>query len=201
MASRGERNPWLITLAGGAAALLAVACAFAMGHDTLEQWRLASRWTARVGFPIFILTYLASSLYRLRPGERTRALLRQRRYWGLGFAASHTVHLAALVTYLRISGDTRPASVLIGGGFGYVLLYAMALTSNQAAMRALGRNWKRLHTLGIHYLWFIYAFSYAGRLFDPERMSIGLVFTPIAVMALAVRVWARLRRAPLPASA
>jgi DMSO/TMAO reductase YedYZ heme-binding membrane subunit len=200
MATRGDRHPWLIVIAGGAAALLAVAAGFAMGDGAVEQWRLAARWTARVGFPIFLTAYLASSLYRLWPSDRTRALLRQRRWWGLGFAASHTVHLVALVTYLQISGDSRPASVLIGGGLGYVLLYAMAATSNQASMRTLGRNWKRLHTLGIHYLWFIYAFSYAGRLFDPERQIIGQVFAPIAFAALAVRVWARLRREPLAAT-
>jgi DMSO/TMAO reductase YedYZ heme-binding membrane subunit len=201
MASRGERSPWLITVAGGVAALLAVAAGFAIGDGAVEQWRLAARWTARVGFPIFIVTYLASSLYRLWPGERTRALLRNRRWLGLGFAASHTVHLVALVTYLRVSGETRPASVLIGGGLGYVLLFAMAATSNQASMRALGKNWKRLHTLGIHWLWFVFATSYLGRVFDPERQMIGLVFAPIAFAALGLRLWARLRPARVAAAA
>jgi hypothetical protein len=45
--------------------------------------------------------------------------------------------------------------------------------------------------MGIHYIWLIYAISYSGRLFDPERQMIGLVFTPIALAALGLRLWAR----------
>jgi DMSO/TMAO reductase YedYZ heme-binding membrane subunit len=186
-----QRHPAWITSGGLLAALAVVALAIAAGDDAVERARLAARWTARVGFPLFILTYIASSLHRLWPNERTRTLLRERRWWGLSFAAAHTVHLAALVTYLQISGEVRPVSTLIGGGLGYVLLFAMAATSNKAAMRAFGRNWKRLHTMGIHYIWLIYAISYSGRLFDPERQMIGLVFTPIALAALGLRLWAR----------
>jgi DMSO/TMAO reductase YedYZ heme-binding membrane subunit len=195
------RHPALITLGGFLTALAVIALGLAVGDDTVERAQLAARWTARVGFPIFVLTYLASSLYRLRPNERTRALLKERRWWGLSFAVAHTVHLIALIAYLQISGDTRPASVIVGGGIGYVLLYAMVLTSNHRSQRALGKNWKRLHTLGIHYIWFIFAFSYSGRLFDPERWLTGAVFTPVALAALGVRLWARFRPAGVTSTA
>jgi len=188
-----ERRPWLITLAAAAAALATVALALRTGHDPVEQWRLAARWTARLGFPIFLLTYVASSLYRLWPHPGSRALLRRRRWWGLGFAASHTVHLAALVTFFRVSGEMPQIATVVGGGFAYLLLFAMAATSNQAAMAWLGRNWKRLHTVGIHTIWGVYAFSYTGRLFDPERESIGAIFAPLAFAALGLRLWARYR--------
>lgn len=190
-----DRRPWLITLVVAFAAIVTVALALRTGQDPIEQSRLAARWTARVGFPVFLLTYLASSLYRLWPHPGSRALLRGRRWWGLGFAASHTVHLAALVTFFRVSGETPPTATLIGGGFAYFMLFAMAATSNQAAMAWLGQNWKRLHTLGIHTLWAVYAFSYTGRLFDPERETIGAVFAPLAFAALGLRLWARYRPA------
>src|SRR5688500_8818509 len=150
------RRPWLITLLVAIAALATVALALRTGSDPVEQWRLAARWTARVGFPVFLLTYVASSLYRLWPHPGSRALLRRRRWWGLGFAASHTIHLAALVTFFRVSGETPPTTTLIGGGFAYLLLFAMAATSSKAAMAWLGPNWKRLHTLGIHTLWAVF---------------------------------------------
>jgi len=186
---------WPLAL-GLALGLAAVAAGFMAGTDQVEQWRLAARWTARVGFPLLIATYLASSLATLVPGEASRALLRDRRWWGLGFAASHTVHLAALVTFLRLSGEVRPLPVLLGGGGAYVLLYLMALTSSGAAQRALGRNWQRLHTVGIHWLWFIFAFSYLGRALKPGTMLEGTVGFTIAMGALALRVLAvRKRRA------
>lgn len=184
------------TLLGLVAGLSAVAAGFAVGSDTVTQWQLAARWTARVGFPILILTYLASSLATLWPSDMSRALLRDRRWWGLGFAASHTVHLVALVVFLRLSGGTRPLPVLLGGGGAYVLLYLMAFTSSGAAQRALGANWKRLHTVGIHWLWFIFAFSYFGRMLKPETMLEGSIGFTIAMGALALRMLAvRKRRA------
>lgn len=181
-------------LLGLAAGLGAVAAGFAAGPDTMTQWQLAARWTARAGFPLLIVTYLASSLVTLWPSHMTRALLRDRRWWGLGFAASHTVHLAALVTYLKLSGGSRPVPILIGGGGAYVMLYLMALTSSGAAQRALGRGWKRLHTLGIHWLWGVFAFSYLGRAFRPETMLTGASFGGIALAALALRIMAARKR-------
>lgn len=132
-----KRWPMLLGLVVG---LLALWAGLHSGSESVEGWLLAARWTARVGFPIFILTYAASSLAKLWRGERTGGLWRNRRWWGLGFAACHTVHLYALLTYLEISGEGRPLPVLLGGGGAYVMLFLMALTSNGAAMRALGRN-------------------------------------------------------------
>jgi DMSO/TMAO reductase YedYZ heme-binding membrane subunit len=185
---------WPLVL-GLTAGLAALGAGFAAGQDSVTQWQLAARWTARTGFPLLILTYLASSLVTLWPSDMTRALLRDRRWWGLGFAASHTVHLVALVTYLKLSGGTRPLPILIGGGGAYVMLYLMALTSSRTAQRAMGRSWKRLHSFGIHWLWAVFAFSYLGRAIRPETMLTGATFGGIALAALALRIMAaRMRR-------
>jgi len=178
------------------AALGVVALALALGADAIEQAQLAARWTARVGFPILILTYSASSLVRLWPNERTKAVLRHRRQWGLGFALAHTIHLAALVTYVVLSGKPQTMATLVGGGGAYILMYAMVLTSNDAARRAMGVWWKRLHRTGIHALWFVYTFSYLGRLFNPDLWMQGLILLPICLAALGLRlaVWAKGRR-------
>ena len=145
-----------------------------------------------MGFPVFLVTYSASSLVRLWPNAVWKAVLRHRRQWGLGFALTHSVHLVALATFNVILGEMPKLVTLIGGGGAYVILYVMALTSNTASMRALGVWWKRLHTLGIHWLWFVFTFSYAGRLFDPERMTQGLILLPVCVAALGLRIAAAL---------
>jgi DMSO/TMAO reductase YedYZ heme-binding membrane subunit len=177
-------------------ALGTVALAFAVGADTVEQARLAARWTARAGFPILILTYSASSLVRLWPNVQTKAVLRHRRQWGLSFALMHSVHLVALATFSIIAAQMPTMATLVGGGGAYVLMYAMVLTSNDAAMRAMGIWWKRLHRIGIHALWFVYAFSYFGRLFNPDLRMQGLILFPVCIGALGLRIvaWAKTRR-------
>ncbi|MDP3907133.1 hypothetical protein [Novosphingobium sp.] len=180
--------PLLIGLVIGVAAML-----IGLGSGVLptDGWELAARWTARVGFPIFLLVYLASSLARLWPGGWRAAVLRDRRFWGLGFAACHTVHLFALVMFLKLGDETRGLETLIPGGLGYVVLYAMAATSTDGAMRKLGANWKRLHRVGIHYLWLIFTLSYAGRLMTAETRIVGVIGTALALAALGLRLAAR----------
>lgn len=182
-------NRWPVFL-GAVLGLAAMALAFSQPADLATQWQLAARWTARVGFPLLIAAYVARPLVQLWPSRVAKGLLARRRWVGLGFAISHTIHLYALIMALQLSGEERPLPVLIGGGLGYFLLYLMALTSSAASVRALGKWWKRLHRFGIHYLWFVFAFSYFGRLFDPDRAWIGMLFFPIAIGAALIRLLA-----------
>ena len=186
----GERWPLAVGLVAGFAAL---AAGFDFGSTPVEDWQLAARYTARAGFPLLILAYIARPLHQLRPSGFSKAILARRKWIGLGFAFSHTIHFVALVTFFRVSGTAPEPVTVIFGGFAYVLLWAMALTSTAAAQRAMGRWWKRLHRTGIHYLWFIFAQSYVGRIFDPERMEIGLVFAPLAFAAAGIRLAAWLK--------
>jgi methionine sulfoxide reductase heme-binding subunit len=174
----------------------ATGLALAVGEDPTEQLKLAARWTARVSFPIFILTYCASSLVRLWPNGLWKGVLHRRRQWGLGFALAHSVHLAALAWYSIAIQHMPTAQTLLGGGLAYALMFAMAATSNNASMKLLGVWWKRLHTVGIHWLWFIFTFSYFGRLFDPERWPQGATLFLVCIVALGLRIaaWTKTRR-------
>ena len=166
----------------------------AWGSTPQDQAQLAARYTARVAFPLFLLTYLASSLVTLWPRAWTQALVRTRRQWGLSFALAHIIHLGALVTFYRISGREVSGETLAGGGLAYVMIVVMAATSNAWSVRALGRWWKRLHSLGIHWLWFIFTFTYFGRLLDPESFERGIVQFILCLAALAVRLIAWRKR-------
>ncbi len=184
-------TPLLIGLVAG---LLAIALAFVATPVPADQALLAARWTARAALPLFLAAYLASSLLRLWPTALTRALVRRRRQWGLGFALAHSIHLVALAVNV-ILFRPRPAETLIGGGVAYLLIYLMALTSNDASMRLLGRWWKRLHRLGIHVVWLVFTVSYVGRFTDgdPDHFATALVLAPLMIAALALRLWARFR--------
>lgn len=180
-------TPIIIGFLLGAAAVVA---GLAAGQDGAEQALLAARWTARTALFAFLIVYLASTMIRLWPGDLTRAIMRRRRQWGLGFALAHTIHLAALAVNVLVFLP-RTLSSVIPGGLAYVMIYIMALTSNDASMRALGKNWKRLHVFGIHYIWFIFAASYTTRLFKPETLVTGLIFAPLLYIALGLRLYAR----------
>lgn len=185
---------WWPALLGLLAGYVTIRHGLAQGADVEQGWQLATRWTARAGFPLLIIAYSASSLARLWPNATTGALLRQRRWWGLGFAACHTAHLCALINYFNALGEPIPRIALYGGGAAYVLLYAMALTSFPAAQRVMGRWWKYLHKTGIHVLWLVFAFAYVGKAFAPESRGIGLLFGTVALAAAALRIAAWRKR-------
>ncbi len=170
-----------------------------LGRESVEIALLAARYTARIAFPLFLVTYSASSLMRLWPNETTRGLVRYRRQWGLGFALAHSIHLVALSSYTVLAHRMSALQTLAGGGLAYGLMYVMAFTSNSASMHALDVWWKRIHAAGIHWLWFIFTFTYFGRLFDPERWMQGALFFPLCLAALGLRLTVILRRLqPLP---
>ena len=167
---------------------------------TTEGWQLAARYTARTSFLLFLWPYLASSLARLWPNGVTRTVLRERRGFGLAFAGAHGVHFAALVMFFQVSGETPSPVTLALGGFGYVLVALMAATSNNASVRLLGRNWPRLHTFALHYVWFIFVATYAGRIAKHPDMGEYVVLISLAFAALAVRLAAMMKRQAIEAA-
>ncbi|KTE16642.1 hypothetical protein [Sphingopyxis sp. H115] len=131
-------TPLLLGLAAG---LAAVAAGLLARNEAAERAARAPRWTARAGLPLFLVAFLASALVRRWPGKATRALLRRRRQWGLGFVLAHTIHLVALGSNVIVYAPGRTWQSLIGGGLAYVLLYLMARTSTDGWQRRLGRWW------------------------------------------------------------
>lgn len=182
----GGRKTWLIAVA--AVGALAICAAAALGPGTFdERVGLATRLTARWSACWFLAAFVAGPLSRIYGGVWS-AVARQRRYLGLGFAAAHTVHFVCLIIALTMTPTTRPLLTLVGGGTAYAVMFAMAATSSDAAMRALGKNWKRLHTIGIWVIWFVFLQSYAGRIFKPGTEVLGMVMTTPFVCAALLRV-------------
>ena len=166
----------------------AVAGSMLSAHGfTTEGWQLAARYTARTSFLLFLWPYLASSLARLWPSGLTRTVLQERRGFGLAFAGAHGVHFVALFMFFQVSGEAPSPVTLALGGFGYVLVALMAATSNDASVRLLGRNWARLHAFSLHYVWFIFVATYAGRIAKHPDMGEYVVLISLAFAALAIR--------------
>lgn len=131
-----------------------------------EAVRAVVRATARTSLALFLLAFLASTLARRWPGPLTRWLVVNRRGIGLSFAVSHLFHGAALVIlgvwYPAFSATVDSATRIVGG-LGFVWVAALAATSNDRAVRALGpRRWGWLHWIGVHYVWAVFFVTYLG---------------------------------------
>lgn len=168
------------------------------GQGTLG-WRLATRHTAQLAFPLFLVVFLASSLPRLAPGPIPRALLARRRALGLAFATALLVHGVAIVCFVRTEGRGFDLDTSFwGGALGFAFVVAMALSSNDAAVARLGRRrWRALHRTGLAWLFVIYAVTYAGRVAHDPAWWPGLA---LLAGALAVRVAAALQSRSLRSS-
>lgn len=162
--------------------------------------RVVVRSTARTSVVLFGLAFAASSLHVLSRGAATRWILANRRYLGVSYAASHALHALALLALARASTEFASSVdtlTLVGGGLAYAFTFAMAVTSNDASVAALGRRrWRLLHLVGGWYIWIIFAQSYLPRAAE----SAG--YLPAAVIVLSIpaargTVWMRSRRARL----
>lgn len=177
---------------------LALLAVFGAGEAGL---RVTLRATAACSLLFFLAAYAASSSYHLWPGKGTAWLIHHRRYLGLTFAVSHTIHLWAIAElYPMMRPDEGGLVALSFGGLGYALMYAMAATSFDGAVARLGvRRWKQLHTFGLHYLWSIFAFTYSG--VAAQGRWTGILGLTLLFAGLGARVVARRRAAaPEPAT-
>lgn len=174
---------------------IAILAALWTGPLPSDDALLAARWTARAALPLFLIAYLASSLYRVAPNDISRALLRRRRQWGLAFALAHSIHLAALLINITLYRP-RPLASLAVGALAYLFIYLMALTSTDGWQRRLGHRWKLLHRIGLHLTWAVFLAGYGGRAVhqDPAYHLEGRIFAPMLLAALAFRLWASFGR-------
>ncbi len=95
--------------------------------------RAGIRVTARVSFVLFLGAFLSSALYQLFPLDTTRWLKDNKHRFTLGFAASHLVHLAFILTLVASFGARvlvgRGWGVLIGFVTGFPFIYALAIAA------------------------------------------------------------------------
>jgi len=159
--------------------------------DIVMAVRLLIRATATLSLSLFLLAYLAAPLAKLTRGAGWHA---HRRRLGLGFAASHGVHLAAVLAYAALDPAgfqraTTPFSIA-SGSVAYAFIAAMVATSWPAPRRWLGeRAWHRLHTAGLHFLWLSFVVAYAKRVPAMAGYSVPLLMLlgAAALRGLAVR--------------
>lgn len=195
---------WNLTIAASLGLLVLTAAQLAIWGTDEEGIRVVVRSTARSSIVLFVLAFGASSLRTLWRTPVSAWILANRRYIGVSYAASHILHAVALVGLGQVSAEFVKglnAVTLVGGGTAYVFTVAMAATSNDASVAALGRSrWRMLHLIGGWYIWIIFAQSYLPRAATmPSYWPAGVLV--MAVPALRTARYLRSRSSSKPAHA
>ncbi|WP_318374775.1 protein-methionine-sulfoxide reductase heme-binding subunit MsrQ [Enterobacter sp.] len=177
---------WVLHLAG-LLPLLWLFWAASQGWFSADPAKDIQHFTGRMALKFLLGSLLVTPLARY---ARQPLLIRTRRLLGLWCFAWASLHLVSYVMLelginnLGLLGQeliSRPYLTL--GGISWLILLAMALTSTQAMMRKLGRNWQRLHNFvylvailaPIHYLWSV-------KVLSPQPIL-------YAIAALALLAW------------
>jgi sulfoxide reductase heme-binding subunit YedZ len=161
-----------------------------LGANPIEKIsRYTGDWTLRL-----LLITLAITPLRTLFGWQ---LVRYRRMLGLFtffYGCLHFLNWLAIdhfFDFAEITKDIAKRPYVTVGFTAFVLLVPLAVTSTNAMIKRLGRNWKRLHQtvyviamLGVvHYLWLVKADNR-----DP------LFYGLILMLLLGVRAWDRVSR-------
>jgi len=180
---------WVLGLALLQAAIASFPLLIHGCNDT--GWHFATRYTARFAGWLFLLVFLASSLRRIWKSRATAWLLRHRRYFGVGFAASMGIHLICIFgIYATSPGFAASLSpwAVAGGALGYAFLATMVLTSTDSSVQRLGlKNWRRLHSTGMYYLWLVFFFTYLGGSSDRYHLAMAWVFGAALIAKLLLK--------------
>ena len=150
-----------------------------------ESVRLWTRYSAHLSFIYLLVAYSAGILSQNFKYPITKQLLKNRRYFGLGFSVTHTFHLVALIYFFYIRNEEPTIVTILGGGLGYLLMYAMAITSTDEMVKMVGiKRWKLIHTIGINYLVVIFFYAFVGAIYQTSIYSIYTIY----VLAILI-VW------------
>lgn len=181
-------SPWRLW-AWGSAAIGALTLAMLVAQPDVAGARLAIRVTARLSLLLFLLSFVASALWRRWPSPATAVLMRHRRQVGLLFATSHACHAMGIVCLSvwaepNLWRELTPDISRWIGGAGYVAIVLMASTSSDVAVRWLGRPvWARLHRVCAHVIWLVFVLSCLKRVGAAPAYALPLLLL-LAAMGL-----------------
>ena len=158
--------------------------------------------SVRCAIPSLYLAFAASSIRALFTGPLSLWLLRNRKIFGLCFAAAMAWQALFIIWLVTVHHDYYINDVyvlrdVIEGILGYSFLIAMTLTSFQFGRKHLNpKQWKHLHKIGIYSLW-VYAFGvYWWALFyylDPVSIDYAYYWGGFLAWGLRVAAWGKKR--------
>jgi methionine sulfoxide reductase heme-binding subunit len=182
MSAEFSKGWWLVAWTAMTVGTLA-ALVLAVYGPGAQGMHLILRATARTSLFLFLAVFVGSPLRAAWPSRLTRWLVENRRYLGVSFATSHTIHFAAIIGLTRVSPERPDLAVLLVGGLGYAFILAMAGTSFDASAAWLGlRRWKMLHTCGVYYIWSVFTLTSLGAAVRDPRSVVSVVLLTSALL-------------------
>lgn len=152
--------------------------------------RVAIRATARISFVLFLGAFLGNTLYALVPNAATRWLKAHKDGFTLGFAGSHTVHLAFILILAAAIGRENVLKGIMPIPFtvGFLLIYALA-----AGVLFRYRTFlpSRFEALAHYYLISLFTVSFTRHAIKEPFFYAPLVL--VAVTAIGVRIAVAIR--------
>jgi len=163
------------------------------------RWALIMLTISLAVTPMRRLSVWVSQTAHARYGKRFSDwnwLIRLRRQFGLFTFFYACLHVAVYVVFDAgpdldaIRADVLERPFILIGLAAFVLLIPLAATSNQAAMRALGRGWRRLHTMG-----YVIALLAIGHFWIQAKVGdarpLPYTFVLGALLAVRLHAWRR----------
>ncbi len=189
------KQKWWLLLNGTAVIVLVIVVTqgsleMSYAADTFDPMLASGKWALR-----FLLLSLAMTPVNTYLGWRGALRLRKPAgLWAFGFAVVHVAYYF-YEHRLTISFWRFEQLFIVLGLLGFVILLAMAATSNQWAMRQLKKNWKRLHRL-VYLAGILLAFhamlatTASKRIFlrDPDVLPELIFYFLLLIILLAVRI-------------
>jgi len=155
-------------------------------------------WTGVQSARLLLLTLAITPLLRLLPrAAAIRWLMRRRRDIGLVtffYALAHTVAYLVRKSDLQLIASEGLEAGLLTGWIAFLVFIALAVTSNDVSVRAMGRKWRRLHQT-VYVAAILTYLHWVLTAFDP---TMGYVHGTVAAVLLLARL-RRDRRSATPA--
>jgi len=157
--------------------------------------RMALHFTARMTFVALVGAFTGNALRDLWPGAFSAWLSRRRDSFIVGIAASHTLHLVAIVAFYRVIGSSHLSFLrLLPGAIVYLVIYALAVA---ASLRLAGRKepffraGSKSAGFALYLIWFVFAAAFVPRIVS--GWPVYSFFGVLALMALTIRIACRPR--------
>jgi sulfoxide reductase heme-binding subunit YedZ len=155
--------------------------------------RVAIRTTARVSFVLFLGAFVGNAHCRLVPAAATRWLKAHKDGFTLGFAGSHTVHLAFILILAAAIGRENVLKGIMPIAFtiGFLLIYALAA---DVLLRYLTFWSSRFEALAHYYLISLFTVSFTRHAIKEPAFYTPFVLVALTAIGVRIAAAARSRR-------
>ena len=149
---------------------------------TEDSLGVTLRSSARIALLIYLLVFIARPIRDLWAGKLSVALVRNRRFFGISFAAIMTAHLYLLITLNGLVVDHLGIVI-------YSFIYLMLITSFNKPTAALGpKRWQILHKTGLYLIGIALAQAQFARILSGAGEPVHFVLAGLILVAIGLRV-------------